>query len=299
MRRLRSILPAPGILLTFEAAGRQLSFTAAAKELNVTRAAVSQQIRSLETFLGVQLFNRMHRSLRLTPGGVRYHRAISAVFTEAVRATNELRRTSKRNTVTVTATQGFATFWLMPSVGEFRQRHPEIELRFVISDRYLDLIDENIDIAIRYGEPPFENADATLLVREEINPTCAPELIRGKRVLRPAKVATYPLIHLDGPYDRVTCWSHWFQVHGLIDEESHPAITVNTYSNLVQAALNGQGFALIGPPLVSKYLADGLLIQPVRATPIPRQAFYIVIPRGSRPSAAALKFAEWIREKHR
>ena len=296
MQRLRMILPPPNLLVTFEAAGRLLSFTIAATELNVTRVAVSQQIRALENFLGVPLFYRLHRSIRLTSVGERYHRAISAALEQTARATTEITRAAESNVVSVMATAGFTTYWLMPNIGAFRQKHPEVELRFIISDSVLDLNKENIDVAIRYGDPPFPGHNADLLVREVIAPTCATGFVEPGRTLSPSEMTRYPLIHLDGPYDEQTRWQHWFRAQGIEWRSSQAAITVNTYTNLVQAALDGQGFALVGTPLIERFLAAGTLVQPVDAAPIQRRSFYLVTPGDQKPSNVTMLFCAWIRE---
>jgi LysR family glycine cleavage system transcriptional activator len=295
MQRLRSVLPSSNLLVTFEAAGRLLSFTRAATELNVTRVAVSQQIRGLETFLGMPLFYRLHRSLSLTQVGERYHRAISGALEQAARATLEIGKHADKNIVNVTATAGFTTYWLMPNIGGFRQMHPEIELRFVISDRYLDLVEENIDVAIRYGTPPFGNVNADHLVREVIGPTCAADFAQPGQQFRPEDMVRQPLIHLDGPYDEQTRWPHWFRAQGLEWRTTKGGITVNTYTNLVQAVLDGQGFALIGTPLIERFLTSGSLVQPVLAPAVLRRSFYIVTPKTHRPSKTSGVFCDWVR----
>lgn len=295
MQRLRSTLPSPNLLVTFEASGRLLSFTRAATELNVTRVAVSQQIRALEEFLGVSLFRRLHRAIELTSVGERYHRAISGALEQAARATTEISRVTDKNIVNITATAGFTTYWLMPNIGDFRQQHPDIELRFIISDRFLDLVEENIDVAIRYADPPFQGFNAELLVREVIAPTCAASFVESGRSLLPEEMYRYPLIHLDGPYDEQTRWPHWFRTRGL-EWRAQGGITVNTYTNLVQAVLDGQGFALIGEPLIEGFLKSGTLIQPVAAPPVQRRAFYLVTPSNRRPSTVANLFCDWIRQ---
>jgi LysR family glycine cleavage system transcriptional activator len=294
MQKLRHKLPPPNLLITFEAAGRQLSFTKAASELNVSRVAVSQQVHALERFLGVPLFERLQRSVRLTRTGERYHRAISEALERALRATLEISRRSDTNVVNVGATPGFMTYWLSPRLGEFRAIHPDIELRFIVSDNNLQF-EDNMDLAIRYGSPPFDDAETTFLVRQEIGPTCANTFLPAGTVLEPSELLTYPLIHLEGPYDEHTRWSTWLRVHGLDLARAKAGITVNSYTNLVQAALEGQGFALIGPPLVERFLSNGTLIQPVNAKPVIRHAFHLLLPRLSIPSAAAQAFADWIK----
>lgn len=276
-----------------------MSFTRAATELNVSRVAVSQQIRALETYLGAPLFRRQHRALTLTSIGERYHRIISRALEQIVRGTDEIIRSPDQKTVIVTSTAGFATYWLMPNIGAFRQRHPDIDLRFVISDRYLDIAEENIDIAIRYGTPSFSNIHSEHLVQEVIAPTCAARFIPQGLRLTPQEMAAHPLIHLDGPYDAQTGWQNWFQLQDLDPKSLQRSITVNTYTNLVQAVLDGQGFALVGPPLMTGFLLSQKLVQPVMAEPMTRRSFYLVLPSNRLLSDAAHAFCDWIREAFR
>lgn len=294
MSRLRYKLPPPNLLISFEAAGRHLSFTKAATELNVSRVAVSQQMQALEKFLGVPLFLRMQRAVKLTRVGERYHLAISDALERALRATAEISRRSESNIVNVGTTPGFMTYWLSPRLGEFRTLHPDIDLRFIVSDGNLGF-EDNIDVAIRYGSPPFDDAETTFLARQAIGPTCASTFLPEGSVLSPMNLLNYPLINLEGPYDEHTRWSTWFRVQGLDMGRVKAGITVNSYTNLVQAALDGQGFALIGPPLIERFLSNGSLIQPVDALPVVRHAFHLLLPRNSTLSLPAEAFAEWIK----
>jgi LysR family glycine cleavage system transcriptional activator len=294
MQKLRLKLPPPGLLITFEAAGRHLSFTKAAEELNVSRVAVSQQIQALERFVRVPLFLRTQRAVKLTKAGERYHLAISDALERALRATIDVSRRSDNNVVNVGTTPGFMTYWLSPRLGEFRTTHPNIELRFIVSDSDLDF-DDNIDIAIRYGSPPFDDADTTFLVQQTISPTCAKSFLPANSAIEPAELLAFPLIHLEGPYDEHTRWSTWFRLHGLGVAQAKAGITVNSYTNLVQAALDGQGFALIGPPLIERFLSNATLVQPVNARPLVRHAFHLAVPQVRMLSAAAQIFADWIK----
>jgi LysR family glycine cleavage system transcriptional activator len=185
------------------------------------------------------------------------------------------------------------TYWLPPRLGEFRTLHPDIDLRFIVSDGNLGF-EDNIDVAIRYGAPPFDGAEATFLARQAISPTCASSFLTGGCRLQPADLLKKPLLHLEGPYDEQTRWSSWFPAQGLDMAKARAGITLNSYTGLVQAALDGQGFALIGPPLIEKFLSNGSLIQPVDAPPVARHAFHLLLPKISLPSVAVRAFAEWI-----
>ncbi|WP_392692008.1 LysR substrate-binding domain-containing protein [Bradyrhizobium sp. RDI18] len=296
MQRLRFVLPPPSLLITFEAAGRCLSFTQAADELSVSRVAVSQQIKALESFIGAPLFYRKQRSVALTHVGSRYHKAVSAALAQVLDATIDISKKAESNVVSISATPGFTTYWLLPNITTFQTLHPKIELRFIVSDTALNLAQENIDLGIRYGEPPFLDLDSTLLVREEISPTCTASYLNacGLREIEAADLVRHPLIELDGPYEEQTRWSSWFRTQGIHVGKLPGGITVNTYTNLVQATLDGQGFALLGPPLIDRFLANGTLVQPVLSPKVVRHAFHLVTPRHGIRSPAAGAFIDWI-----
>ncbi len=299
MQTLRANLPTPNHLVTFVSAARHLSFTRSAEELNVSRVAVSQQIKALEAFLGVALFHRLHRALSLTQAGEAYFEEVSQSLERIKVATQAIRAAEDRNRITVTATTGFTTYWLMPRIGEFRALHPEIDLRFLISDKYLDLHTENVDVAIRYGDGDWDNLDCTFLQRERIFPVCSTTYLAGReRFSKPEDLLNENLLFLEGRYDEQTRWPVWFREQGVEVEKISQGITVNTYSNLVQATLDAQGIALVGPPVIEQFLNNGTLIRPLNIPAIRRRAFYLATPaRPNHKSRATVAFCNWVIEK--
>lgn len=296
MSTLKATLPPPNMLIAFEAAGRHLSFTRAALELHVTRVAVSQQINGLEKFLGVKLFQRLDRTIRFTPHGARYHAAIAASLEMAMEATLALTRRPESHVVTVSATAGVITYWLMPNMGTLRAQHPHVELRLIVLDR--TSVDEvDADLVVAYGNPPFSGAQSTLLVRQSIAPTCSTAYLENREPPRSIEdLFDHPLIHLEGPYDRLTRWSTWFASKHVAMAKPKASITVDTYTNLVQAVLDGQGFGLVGPPLMERFLSNRLLVQPLHTDPVLCHGFHLVKPDRARESTAALQVGEWIRQ---
>ncbi len=296
MYRLRFDLPVPNQLVTFVVAGRYLNFTKAAEDLNISRVAVSQQIRMLEEFLGIQLFRRLPRALTLTPDGETYLKVVSQSLEQIATATKNIQSTEKRNGLTVTSTTGFSTYWLVPHIGEFRAMHPDIDLRFLVSDSYLDLRQENVDVAIRYGDGHWKNLDCTFLQRERIFPVCSPTYFKDRpRLVHPDELLGETLLHLEGDYDPQTTWSVWFEGQGVEFDVLQQGISVNTFTNLVQATLDGQGIALIGPPLIMRFLQNGALIRPIDVPETPRRAFYLATPKGAKSqSHGASVFCDWI-----
>ena len=297
MQSLRSSIPPPNWLVTFEAAARCLSFTKAASELNVTRVAVSQQIKSLENYLGTPLFQRLHRAIKLTSAGEQYQRAVTSGLQTILAATGEVQKSVGGTSVTVTTSTGFSTFWLLPRIGEFRRLHPDIDVQFLVADNYLNLSVSNVDVAVRYGNGEWPNVEAKFLLQEEIYPVCSPDYLQGRgRPQSADDLLVERLLHLEGRYDPETRWRTWFAEQGVDAKIPPHGLRLNTYTNLVQAALDGQGIALIGPPLMQKYLENGALVRPFETSPLKRHAFYLALPKDREPTPVTGAFCKWIEQ---
>lgn len=141
-------LPPLDLIRGFVAVARRLSISQAAADLCVTQSAVSKQIRALEDYLGTPLFVRKHRSLALTEEGERFFRRMDVCFQQLVDATASVRTMSERRPVTITATIGVMSLWLLPRLGQFQQQHPAIDVRVSANNNVLDLAVEGIDLAI-------------------------------------------------------------------------------------------------------------------------------------------------------
>ena len=136
-------------LVTFEVASRSRNFTRAAEELGVSRVAVSRQISELEHGVGQTLFVRRHRDIALTSAGEAFAQSVNPALAQISDAIARQRANSGNERLSVTMTAAFATYWMMPRLADFSAAHPTIEVNLVVSDRYLDLAAEGIDIAIR------------------------------------------------------------------------------------------------------------------------------------------------------
>ena len=121
MKELRKQLPQLDYLLAFEAAARLNSFTKAGVELNITQSAVSQQIRNLEQHLDLLLFERAHKSVRLTEAGKVYHNSVSLALVHLLSATNKVRGAAEQNKLTVATDVTTASLWLSPRIHRFHE----------------------------------------------------------------------------------------------------------------------------------------------------------------------------------
>jgi len=288
-------LPPSRALVAFEAAGRNLNFTKAAEELLVTRVAVSRQIKLLEKHLRTDLFVREPRRLRLTTAGERLYRVVNHSFNQIMEVTEELSRNSTSNIITLATTPGVSIYWLIPRIGDFRRKCPEIDFRISTGTELADLAREGIDLAIRYGSGDWVGTESALLGHQHTVPVCSPNYLKGRPPLTSAEeLLDENLLHFDTPYDRGATWEKWFFDHGVNYRGDHRQSRYTDFVNLVQAMLDGQGIALTGPPLMRQYFDNGLIVRPLDIPPVRLNAYYLVWPTRAPISPATRKFMEWV-----
>ena len=297
-------LPSLDLLKGFEASARNLSFTKAAVELFVTQSAISRQVKTLEDQLGVSLFRRRHRELRLTDAGQTLYKTTGEALRMLRDATGRLGK-SASGVLTVTTMMSFASLWLVPRLNDFRRLHPEIEVRLSATNEFKDLEREGIDLAVRYCVPKTAGPGAVRLFGERVFPVCAPALLRGGELKSPQEIARMVLLHFDDA-DRRFPWLSWevwldlVRAHGV---KPAGALRLSHYDQVIQAALEGQGLALGRSPLVTRWLKDGKLVLPFgkryMSSPADSRAYFIVTALGSasRPETAA--FSGWLQGQAR
>lgn len=289
-------LPPLNALRCFDIAAKHLSFTKAAAELHVTHSAVSHQIKALEEWLGLPLFRRVNRGLVLTEAGQAYLKPIREAFERLGDATRRLRVRERSGPLTVSVMPSFAGKWLVPRLGRFRQRHPDIDVRISASSELADFERDDVDIAVRYGRGNWPGLRVELLMHETLFVVCSPGLLEGPNAIRqPADIARHTLLSdLDW---RIDVWQIWFEAAGLGNVEARRALSFN-YSNLmIQAAVDGLGVALSQHALAGDDLAAGRLVRPFDISLPTEYAYYVVMPEVSaeRPKIAA--FRDWLKDE--
>lgn len=271
-------LPPLPLLRTFEAAARHLSFTKAAQELHVTPAAVSQQIKALEESLGVALFQRLTRALRLTDAGTALLPGVTEAFT-CLTAAVERVRAPATTALDLAAPPSFASHWLVPRLDDFCRRHPAIELRLssgldavehggeaTALQRLRSLAGDGVSpLAILFGTGHYPGWHVDTLFTPHYLPVCAPALAQGLR--EPADLLGSTLIHdetLAGAAGALGFgWPQWLQAAGV--RGTVPTRQTRRFANGVlamEATRAGQGVALAARELVAPQLAAGTLVAP-------------------------------------
>src|SRR5512139_183962 len=259
-------LPPLDLVKGFEAAARRLSFTQAAEELFVTQSAVSRQVQALEEFLGVKLFERRHKALALTEAGQAYYRAAAAAIAELRAATQRLRESTRGHVLTVTTTGSFASIWLVPRLGRFRQLHPGIDVRIAATHEMLDLAREGIDVAIRDVPSGKEPPGSVRLVGERLCPVASPAYLRESKapLAQPADLRHHVMLLLHDPQGRWPwlSWAAWLEANGVADLLPGGTLAYDQYDQVVNAAVHGQGVALGRMSVVDSLVEEGKLVAP-------------------------------------
>jgi LysR family transcriptional regulator, glycine cleavage system transcriptional activator len=279
-------------LRAFEATARLLSMKAAADELGVTAGAVSQQIALLEQRLSVRLFVRGTRRLELTAAGRVYFAPLRSAFRQIAEATERVAAFASVQALTVSAPPAFAGTWLVPRLGAFRARHPEIDLRITTSRALADLEAHEVDVAIRHGLGQWKGLRADALLPVALIPVCSPAFLeKHPRPREAADLASFPLLHGADRQD----WPLWLAAHG-VEKLPRAALSGPSFDDqtlLLRAAAAGQGIALVTDALARSELAGGRLRRAI-ALAWPQAFAYWVVSAESRanePRIAA--FREW------
>lgn len=251
-----------GWLRIFEAVGRLGSLTRAANELGLSQPAVTYQIKRVEDQLGVSLLHRSQSGSRLSDAGEILFEAVQASVEGIDKAVRDTRRTTQDHAVRIFTDFGFAAFWLMPRVTDFRRLHPEAEVHIIASQSLDDAMARETDAAMLFGAADDFPETAKLLIPERVVPVCTPGFLeRFGPFDNPEDFARTPLLHLevDGK-SRWLTWQSWLADHGIDRKPAQGDLGLNTYGFVIQAALAEQGVALGWRGLVDHHLEQGSLV---------------------------------------
>ncbi len=293
-------LPPLNALRAFEAAARHLSFAKAAAELHVTPAAVSHQIKGLEDFLGVPLFHRAQRTISLTEAGEAALPDLRTGFDYLAAGVGRIHDLETGGTITVSAAPSFAAKWLIPRIERFRLAQPEIEARIDATVELSDFERGQVDVGIRYGSGRYPGLRIDLLLNEEVVPVCHPGLLdKGQALEQPEDLRHFTLIHDDTPVpgQPLPDWRMWLLAAGVrgVDWTRGPRFSPSSMA--IQAALDGQGVALVGRVLAESDLSAGRLVRPL-AFAVPSDiAYYIVSPQATAERPKVKAFRDWVLEE--
>ena len=285
-------LPPLSALRAFEAAARLMSFKRAAAELGVTPTAVSHQIRSLEDHTGLVLFTRQVRKVGLTEAGAQLYPVLRDGFDAFEAMLDRLMQIRKRARVTISATNAFTAKWLVPRLARFHALHPDIDLQLHASDEAVELAESGVDIAIRYGRGPYPGLRAEVMFADDFAPVANPRF----GTLGIEDLGRVPLIHFQWLRNHRLnpTWERWYSAAGLNQLPHQGHLRFSDEGHAIQAAVAGQGIALLSLALVRDELAAGHLVQPFGPT-VPSHTYHMVMNTDPSPDASVRAAADWLR----
>jgi LysR family transcriptional regulator of beta-lactamase len=278
---IRPYLPLNG-LRAFEAAARHASLTRAAIELNVTPAALGHQVKALEERLGAPLFHRLPRGLALTDEGQALLPVLKESFDRMAAALARFDDGRDRELLSVGAVGSFAVAWLLPRLAAFETAHPEVDLRLSTNNNRVDIAEEGLDFAIRFGDGAWHGTEAQLLFPAPLTALCGAET--AARLKRPDDLIGETLLR---SY-RSDEWPAWFEAAGV---ETVPPLTGPVFDSaalMVEAALAGHGVAL-APAILFERRA----VRPFAAE-VDLGGYWLTRLKSKRPGAAMASFEAWL-----
>lgn len=284
-------MPPLNHLRAFEAAVRHESFTKAAEELGVTQGAISRHIRSLEDYLGFELFQRENNTLRVARETREFADALTRALDQINRGSQALKKGRRRTVLTVRAYTNFLVRWLIPRLPDFQAKHPDVEIRLSGGREEADFSRDDVDMDVRYGNGRWPGLRAELLFTHEMVPVANPALIDRLAIREPEDVLKATVYHA---YSRKNEWAKWFAL--VSPKPFKPAAEIYTEDPTVaqQLVIAGLGIGISQRQFIQDQLASGELVVLFDVALTSDAGFYLVCPpdRLLLPKNAA--FHQWM-----
>lgn len=279
-------------LRAFEAVAAHLSFTDAAKSLDVTTAAISSHIKSLEEFLETPLFVRHSRSVRLTPQGARLLPGVQRGMSELTRAVDQLRQDRSSGLLNISLLGSFLQKWLLPRLGDFYQKYPEVDLRFSASRELVNFMQTDFHAAVRYGGGEWTQLRAEKMLDDWVFPVTSPALLAQRGPIATlGDLNKYPLLH-----SASEPWKDWLRRVGGDTTRAERGPVLDDSASILTAAEQGLGLALARWSLVAGDLASGRLVRPSGQSVRQQQSYYFVAPAHHFELPKVIRFRNWLQE---
>ena len=285
----RRFLPSINSLIALEAVERLGTATAAAKELSLTHSAVSRQLKVLEEQIGVVMFVRDGKVLRLTPSGEAYASTVRDLLQTLARASLKLKATGGRQSLNLAVLPSFATHWLHPRLKGFLKQHPEILINQSTRLTQIDFEREDFDAALHFGTTDWVGVHYLPLAKERIIAVAAPDFAPGLP-LPPEEILSLPLLHLDS---RPGAWEAWFAGHG-VEATRLRGMLFDQFGHLADAAARGFGVALLPEFLVRTEFESNRLVPASGGYVDVDGTYFLVWPKSADATPALIELIKWL-----
>lgn len=278
-------------LRAFAIASRHRTFTAAANYMGISQVAISRQIAILEDYLGVSLFERGARSVKLTDVGRAFGQEIAPLFDELEQTTQKIFFYERQTNISLRIYPTFAHHWLLPSLSDFQSKYPDYQVRLETTVERLDFRSTHLDVALQLGDGQWRDTRSRKLFDEVVDAVCSPEYAaKFDNFETPSHINQAMLIH--AKYRRRE-WESW---------SSAAELTVNHLVGLefdtsmlaYSSACHGFGIAIGQLEMLENELKSGRLVRPFHKPQKTGSAFYVVWPNTSSVSTQTRRFIDWL-----
>ncbi|ABE33835.1 bacterial regulatory helix-turn-helix, lysR family protein [Paraburkholderia xenovorans LB400] len=290
-------LPSLNALRAFESAARNQSMTRAAEELCVTHSAISRHVAKLEDYLNAKLFERGHQQVVLTKRGAAYASRLQVLFDQIQDVTAEYFYARPDNaSLRIGVLSTFAMRFLIPRLARFKKLYPEITLQVESAHEHVSPRDEEVDVAIWFGNGDWPGLVSEHLFHEELVPVGSPTLLAGHELGNPDDLESFLLLHAAARHDD---WQRWLSATGATRVDGYKGLKLE-YSGLAyQGAVDGLGLAMAQTLFVQEDLANRRLVAALPQRVKTGRSYYLVHNEMKSEQPVILRFSEWLKDEVR
>ena len=281
-------------LRTFCVAARYESFKVAADELFITASAVSQQIKNLEQELGLQLFERSTRELKLTETGSALFEQLDPLVDQLDTVVADFRQAGRRKSVRVSVQPFFASEFFVPRLSEFTAMHPEIDIQVGTSDEASEKLPADADLSIRLFRSPPAGTQSDLLFPLRMAPAGSPDFKKSLKIQKKKIVSPFPVIVHE---TRPKAWTEWSESSGIALPDDFKVTRLDSMIAVVRAAEQGIGAALVPVPIADLWFKQGSIVRLFPQELVADQSYFLVSREDRDTDAAVETLRRWILQK--
>ena len=280
-----------------------MSFSEAARELCVTTSAISQQIKTLEEYLDIQLFRRdPSQGLSLTAAGHVCAPGLHTIFDSISHVFDHVHVEREKHTVTIILPPSLLNTWFPARLLRFQESFPNVELRLWLNQGLLQTQNSiEHDLAIYFGNGPFNDVRVDQMMSDAIFPVCSPDLLARAPISRASDLLSQCLIHDDTMLHSreirtlgLPDWPIWLAHAGVRGAHGSRSLRIQMSNNVLAAAACGAGIALARSSVAESYLSQGTLVQPLAIEYPRRFAYYLVCSPSALARQSVYQVHEWL-----
>ncbi len=278
-------------LRTFCVAARHESFRTAGELLFITSSAVSHQIKSLEQELGLQLFERGSRELRLTEVGRSLYEEVSPLIEQLNTVAAGYKMGGRRSSIRISVQPFFASEYFVPRLSEFTAEHPNIDIQVGTSDETSEKHPSDADLSIRLFRTPPANMPSHLLFPLRMVPAGSPDFKKTMTVKSKKIVSDFPIIVHE---TRPKAWKQWAKASGIQLPKDSKVTRLDSMIAVVRAAERGIGAAMVPVPMADLWFKQGSIVRLFKQELVADVSYYLVCREDRAGDASVRLLSDWI-----